>query len=81
MKNNTISIAILIGCLLLGTLIMYWGSKLIGNVIIYNEEQRSVAECEKWIDWDLVYPDFFLTQWQWDQCSHYGVTIDTKILK
>lgn len=58
----------------------YYVSKVMMDGITYAEERRAVTECEKWIDWALVYPDFFLTQWQYAQCRTYGITIDAKIV-
>lgn len=61
--------------------IFYFAVNLVKDTYSYTEERRAIAECEKWIDWSLVYPNFFLTQWQYDQCSSVGVIIDTKIIK
>lgn len=81
MKEPVASIIMIIVIILLGAFVLYLSGGLVKKVMTYNEGQRAVAECEKWIDWAKVYPDFFLTQWQYDQCSANGITIDTKILK
>ena len=81
MKNPIASIIIILVFILLGASVLYWVGDLVKKMMIYNEGQRAVTECEKWIDWAKVYPDFFLPQWQYDQCSFHGIIIDTKILK
>lgn len=45
---------------------------------IMNEglKRHETAECLEWQQWANEYSEFYLTEWQDAQCTHYGITID-----
>mgnify|MGYP001617176134 CR=1 FL=1 len=47
----------------------------------YGVEKSEKAECLKFQDQALIYPGFFLTEYQKQQCDRYGIEIDTSVEK
>ncbi len=54
---------------------------MLGFVAILNVgiDKSEVADCMKWAGQADVYPAFYVTQWQHDQCSSHGVTINAPV--
>lgn len=59
---------------------------VLGYVLIsgfgYGIAKHEKIECEKWANEaknDKYAPNYYITQWQADQCNHYGITIDAPI--
>jgi hypothetical protein len=44
-------------------------------------DRQEKSECLKWQDEATKYPDYYLTAWQKEQCDHWGIQIDTKVLE
>ena len=69
--------------IILGGYALIQGGKAFVAGIGYAEAQRATAECEKWNDWALVYPNwdertqtgYFITRWQKAQCDTYGIEL------
>jgi len=38
-------------------------------------------ECVKWIKESSIYPNYYFTDWQKEQCLRYGYDIENKICK
>lgn len=38
-------------------------------------ERSEKAECEKWLGWSAEYPLYYSTDWQLEQCEHYGIKL------
>ena len=47
----------------------------------YGVEKAEKAECLKWQDQSLEYPNFYLTAWQKQQCDRYQIEIDAPVEK
>lgn len=66
----------------------YYGAKAAYLGVEYAYMQNAIVECEKWQDWELVYPKwdersetgYFITQWQKDQCEDVGITLDAHVV-
>jgi hypothetical protein len=41
--------------------------------------KQEKIECEQWIKESQIYPNYYLTEWQKEQCEHYGYDV-SKIL-
>ena len=42
-------------------------------------EKQERLECEKWQEWAEEYPNFYLTEWQKDQCEYHQIIIEVPI--
>ena len=50
----------------------------IGRIFIaHGIERHEAAECKKWQEQKETYPGWYATQWQLNQCDHYGVDLGT----
>jgi Tfp pilus assembly protein PilO len=47
----------------------------------YALPKQEKIECEKWIRESSIYPNYYFTEWQKEQCLRYGYDIDNKICK
>lgn len=41
--------------------------------------KNEIIECKKWLEHSYQFPEFYLTQWQKDQCESYDIRIDSQI--
>jgi len=47
----------------------------------YALPKQEKIECEKWISESSIYPNYYFTDWQKEQCMQYGYDLDNKICK
>jgi hypothetical protein len=47
----------------------------------YALPKQEKIECENWIRESSIYPNYYFTDWQKEQCLHYGYDLDKKICK
>lgn len=67
---------------------LYQGGKALAAGIAYAEARRATAECEKWQDWERIYPEwderrqvgYYITTWQKAQCDSVGVELTAHVL-
>ena len=56
-----------------------------GLLLFYELESRlqlgEKAECNKWVRYSEEYSDFYLTEWQREQCDTVGVEINVPVIK
>lgn len=79
---------ILVVLIVLAGYALYQGGKAIAAGISYAEARRATAECEKWNDWELVYPKwdersqtgYYITPWQKAQCESVGIDLRGHVL-
>ncbi len=62
---------------LLYILIILAGCLLV-NGLMNGQEQ---FECRKWQGYANEFEDFYLVEWQANQCNHHGIKIDAPIKK
>lgn len=89
LRNEWI-LCIIIGLVLIalaGAAVFYAGKAAVAG-ISYAMERQAVGECEKWQDWERIYPEwdertgtgYFITPWQKQQCDSVGVTLEAHVL-
>ncbi len=62
----------------LGILVFAIISGVVGIAIFsMNEQERN--DCNHWAEQARVYPGFFLTQWQADQCKAHDIVVNAPI--
>lgn len=49
-----------------------------GAAIKYGAERVEQAECRTWQSMAEAMPDFYLTDWQKEQCGHYGIEVSER---
>lgn len=47
--------------------------------VIIGVQRTEEAECNKWATQAEKYPDYYITQWQADQCEYHGVEINAPV--
>ncbi len=55
-------------------LLFYWGFSSIFN-------RAEIVECREWAEQAEEFKDFYLLEWQKEQCDYHGIVIQTKIVK
>ncbi len=53
---------------------------LVGAIIEKGEYKSEVVECVKWQNESVLYPLYFITPWQNDQCNAHGIQIQATIV-
>jgi hypothetical protein len=61
----------IIGILFIGFIIV-----MIINIVIYSVQKSEKNECKKWQSQSQEFPKFYSTDWQKDQCNHYGIKLN-----
>lgn len=77
--DRVIAGLILIAMIALALGAFYYGGKLVVEGILFAEERRATAECEKWADEAKVFEEYFIVGWQKEQCDTYGIEIDAPL--
>ena len=54
-------------CVLIGTIFFF--------VLRFSVEKTERAECIRWEEESRAYSLYFTTDWQREQCNHYGITL------
>lgn len=44
-------------------------------IVMVGAERQEFRDCLNWREQANTYPTFYLTDWQKQQCDHYGITI------
>lgn len=73
MKGEKISVVIGIGLM-----IVVW-SIVFGLLMWHAMNRQEVVECNEWQKQAQEYDQFFLVQWQADQCRAHGIIINAPI--
>jgi len=71
----TIVLTLIIGLMLV---IAWGGIKLAARTFMYAEAKRATAECQEWQDQARVFKNYYLTDWQKEQCDYYNIKIEIK---
>jgi len=77
--DRVIALAIMATMIGLVLASVYYGGKLVVEGILFAEERRATAECEKWADEAKVFEGYFLVGWQKEQCDTYGIEVDAPL--
>jgi hypothetical protein len=89
-KSNWKGIIILVAILgILTMMILRTAGNLILDSFKYAQTKSEIGECEKWSDWEKVYPEwnaerqtgYYVTKWQKEQCDAVGVELDAHVLQ
>lgn len=92
-SNKQIAAEWIVGLMILALFIVLigYGVKTLGGLIVdgvkYAEAKRATTECEKWQDWEKIYPEwdpasktgYYITEWQKAQCDTYGIELDAHV--
>jgi len=53
----------------------------IGSYYALNEglNRHEITECYQWQQWASEYSEFYLTEWQAQQCEHHGIAVEAPV--
>lgn len=49
------------------------------SLIFYGVKKTEKYECQLWSTQAKEYPNYYITQWQKNQCDHYNIDIGAKV--